>query len=138
MKPAILVNEHFSSTQCCSLKNSASGWSNLFFRSTCFPVAQEVTRGGGHRQKTKLLIISNLQGRDLSEHVLLDLVLGREIGKTKTNNFRLSTNAVDCCRKVLEARQGCCSKNSWVDPNYPSDVFEKIKSSIEASKPVVP
>jgi hypothetical protein len=56
----------------------------------------------GHGQKTKLLIPLNLQARELSEHVLLNLVFDREIEKRKTNNFCLSTNAVDCCRNVLE------------------------------------
>jgi hypothetical protein len=103
----------------------------------------------GRGQKTKLLIILNLQDRESSEHVLLDLALVREIEKRKTNNFCLSTNAVGCCRKLLEVCQGCSSRNSWVDPNYPrqlrlgdpnypSDFFEKIESSIEASKPVMP
>jgi hypothetical protein len=104
---------------------------------------------GGHDQKAKLLIILNFQARESSDQVLLDLVLDREIEKRKTNNFCLSTKAVDCCRKVLDVRQGCSSRNSWVDPNYPrqfglgdpnypSDFLKKIKSSIEASKPVTP
>ena len=56
----------------------------------------------GHGQKTKLLIILNLQARESSEHVLVDIVLDRKIEKRKTNNYCRSINAVDCCRKVLE------------------------------------
>lgn len=109
----------------------------------------EATRGGGHGQKRKLLIVSNIQARESSDDVLLDVVLDREVEKTKANNFCLSSNAVDCCRKVREVCQCCSSRNSWVDPNYPrhfrlgdpnypSRFFEKIKSSIEASKQVMP
>ena len=103
---------------------------------------------GGHGQKTKLHIILNLQARESSDRVLLDLVLDREIEKRKTNNLCLDRNAVDRCRKVLEVYQGCSSRNSWVDPNYPRHLrlgdpnypghfFQKIKCSIEVSKAVM-